>query len=117
MVTSPKKPKIVVYTAVADGYDTIRGHSYVSDQFDYVFSADSFIADRNAYHWDIRPMIEFDHSDPTMKARYYKLHPHLLFPDYDFSIWIDGTWDISGPHLEKMVNRELVSTTVSYPAY
>jgi hypothetical protein len=39
--------------------------------------------------WDVRH-IELRHSSPRMDARYYKLNPHILFPDHDVSIWMDS---------------------------
>ena len=39
--------------------------------------------------WDVR-YIELKHSSPRMDARYYKLNPHILFPNHDVSIWMDS---------------------------
>ena len=39
--------------------------------------------------WTIRHF-DFICSDNTRTARYVKLHPHVYFPDYEFSIWIDA---------------------------
>jgi len=97
-----EKPKVVVYTAIAGTYDHLSSHSYISPYFDYVCFTDFPIKDPNI-KWQVQPMIEFEHKDPVRKAKYYKLFPHLLFPEYDYSIWIDGNWDIKGPDLEQKI--------------
>jgi hypothetical protein len=50
-------------------------------------------------------------SDPTRCARKYKILPHHNFPEYDYSIWIDGNYlvvgDIHGLIEETLRNRNM----------
>jgi len=48
--------------------------------------------------WQIKPLA-FTALDQTKNARRHKVHPHLLFPQYDFSVWVDGKADIKTPYL------------------
>ena len=40
--------------------------------------------------WTVRRPV-WDHEDPRRTARWHKMHPHLLFPDAEYSIWHDGS--------------------------
>ena len=63
-----------------------------SKNWDFVFFSD--------LPWWRRPLlsnwkfVEIDKTiakDPTLICRWYKTHPHILFPEYERSIWIDST--------------------------
>lgn len=58
-------PKIVVYTAITGGHDPMR---------------DDIPVFTDKLHFET----------PIMAARYYKTIPHILFPDADWTIWVDG---------------------------
>ena len=52
-----------------------------------------FVEDKSGYNsdiWDVREVpLRFDNS--RMDAKWYKMHPHLLFPGED-TIWVDGNY-------------------------
>ena len=98
------KNKIVIYTAIAGDYDKLIQHTYKSDNFDYVCFTDQRI--ENSGMWDIRPL-DFNSLDNVRNAKYYKVFPNKLFPDYNYSLWIDGNIDILNNNLEKRI-KELV---------
>jgi hypothetical protein len=58
-------PKIVVYTAIVGGHYPMRDDIPV-------------FTDRLRFQC------------PQLAARFYKTSPHILFPDADWTIWIDG---------------------------
>lgn len=89
---NPVPQKIVVYTAVAGGYDEIKTPLVQPANCDFVVFSDENIS---VPGWQVRP-INYAHSDPTRAARFVKLHPHIFFPEYDHSIWIDGNISIKG---------------------
>jgi hypothetical protein len=76
----------VIYTTVTNGYDGLK-QPLVEQQLAMVCFNN--VQTENS-SWRIKP-IELKNDDPVRTARYYKLHPHLLFPDYDWSIWVDGS--------------------------
>lgn len=45
--------------------------------------------------------------DPVRCARFFKLLPHLFFPDYEYSIWIDASIVIKKENLRRLVERYL----------
>lgn len=84
--------RCVIYTAVAGGYDVVRAPEFVPDNCDFVLLSDRPL---EAKGWKVRPLI-YDHPDPRRAARHAKLHPHLYFPEYRHSLWIDANIGVRG---------------------
>lgn len=100
------KSKIVIYSAVSGGYDKVRDHAFLSKDFDYVLFTDSELT--GEYSWDVRAMTEYEHDLPVRKAKYYKLFPDQLFPEYEYSVWVDGKIEFTDDGLEKRI-KHLIS--------
>jgi O-antigen biosynthesis protein len=79
--------KLVVYTAVFDQYDLLPTPSVASELVDYVCFSEREIS--NPGVWRVRS-IDYFHHVPRRMARYAKLHPHRYFPNYEWSLWVDG---------------------------
>jgi len=84
--------KAVIYTCVTGGYDPIITPSAVSEYFDYVFFSDRPETDGV---WDVRPVGHFE-EDGHFTNRWYKMHAAELFPEYEYSVWLDGNIGIRG---------------------
>lgn len=86
--------KVVVYTAILNGYDKLRNH--VDIPYDFIaYIDDKSIIPANT-NWQIRSIPEeiaglsmFD------QINYLKHMPHKLFPEYDISVWEDGKVSIN----------------------
>lgn len=82
----------VVYTCIFGGYDSLKEPLYVSPYCDYVAITDSEIPGGSV--WERLPadsIQEISGLSPRMQARYIKTHPHLLFPGYRNSVFVDGS--------------------------
>ncbi len=87
--------KIVVYTAISGDYDVLKDPEYIAENCDYTCFTDNPKLKSNI--WVIRPFPEFALTlDKVKRCRYVKIMPHVLFPDYQYSIWVDGNIDIIG---------------------
>lgn len=77
--------KLIVYTCVTGGYDSVSRPAVLPDWADYVcFGQDLPVT------WQAK--------DNTQLARYAKLNPHIVLPEgYEYSLWIDGNIDIVDP--------------------
>lgn len=90
--------KTVVYTAIFGNMDVLEEPMYVSENVDYIVITDSEIPssskwkkyNNNQLYDCIR---EFDN---RKKNRYCKLFPNELFPEYKYSVYIDGQIKICG---------------------
>ena len=93
-------PKGVIYTCITGGYDNLIQHNCINQNFDYVCFTDNkeLIKQKQAGIWQIRPLV-FDKLDATRNNRWHKTHPHILFPEYDLSIYLDSNIDVLSPKL------------------
>lgn len=86
--------KYVVYTALFGGYDDLPDVSAcTSSDVDYICLTDSDL--ELNIGWKI---VKVNNSNLTsaMLNRYYKLHPHEIFSDYTYSLYIDSNIKLSG---------------------
>ena len=88
--------KIAVYTCITGNYDKLIPPRHVDSRFDYFcFSDDS----KNVVApWIFKPidLPELDNLNNKDKQRYIKIHANKFFPDYDFTIYMDGKMKIVG---------------------
>ena len=76
----------VIYTAIIGGYDTLVEPDYKPDGWDFVCFTDR---DLKSDTWEIRKTLPL-YTDNTRTARKHKLLAHRLFPNHEYSLWIDG---------------------------
>jgi len=97
----------IIYTAITNGYDSLKTPK-VNQSLPMVCFQNS--TDGQLNNWRTQN-IELFNDDPIRTARLYKLHPHLLFPDYDWSIWVDGSLLITDD-LIKLINETIQNKAV-----
>lgn len=84
--------KKVIYTCIVGDYDDLTTPPFLED-WDYICYTDQPL---KSDIWEIREIpTELKYLSPIKQQRYIKLHPHLLFPEYDFSLWIDANVTIN----------------------
>lgn len=80
-----------VYTAVFGGYDKIEEPMYVNPNLDYYAFTDAELPEYSVWKKvDVSKYPHLRELDAYHLAKYIKMFPYEFFPDYDFSIWIDG---------------------------
>jgi GT2 family glycosyltransferase/glycosyltransferase involved in cell wall biosynthesis len=100
-----KRKRYVLYTAIAGNYDVLKVPEFLNPYWDYVCFSDR--ADYPGDHpWQIRPF-DYINADPTRTARYAKINPHLYFPEYECSVWIDAHLLAKENFLHKFMARFL----------
>ena len=78
--------KLVVYTAVFGGRDKlIEAPKFPNVEY-VCFTDDQTLASRTWRIVQVPPQC-----DPRLAAKVYKILPHRFFPDYEQSLWVDGT--------------------------
>ena len=111
--------KCVIYTCIVGSYDELQQPAAVDPDFDFVcfVGKGEKSADRNGV-WELR---EFDcgPDDPRLVSRYPKMHPHVLLPEYEASVWIDGNVRIMDSTIYEVTRAKLASgvlySGVSHP--
>lgn len=82
-----KRKRLVVYTALFGGYDCLRDPSKSFKGCDFVCFTDQKHLKSDV--WEIRFVGECDLTNNMMNRR-YKMLPHLYFPEYDNSLYVDA---------------------------
>lgn len=106
---SGRKATKVVYTCIVNDYDNLMQPYHIADDWDYVCFTDdlSLIERKRVGVWDIRPLSDTD-AGSTRTNRWHKIHPHLLFPDYQESLYVDGNMNVISSYIfDEIENRGL----------
>lgn len=84
-------PRIVVYTVIFGKYDKVSQPQYTDSKTDYYIVTDMDLPDGGIWKkCNPRLYTELSGLSQQEKSRFFKMHPELLFKDYDYSIYIDG---------------------------
>ncbi len=97
--------KKVIYTALVDNYDSLMQPAAVDPEFDYICFSDCIKGPKVGV-WEIRP-IPFTSPSHTRVARYSKLQPHVVLPEYEYSVWMDANILIKGEEFYEKVNAKI----------
>lgn len=104
--------QIAVYMAPFGGYDQIREPICRPDNIDYYILTDQELpAESRWKRLDVQKYVPQQLlQDPAMANRWCKMHPHLIFPEYSISVYLDSNYLITSD-LTGLVNR-----MTDYPA-
>ena len=88
-----KSKKVAVYTALYGDCDQIKNINCKSDYCDFYIFTDQEIPANSGW---TKKEIQFPEeiNNNVLKNRYLKMHPHLLFSDYEYSIYLDAVFII-----------------------
>ena len=100
----------VIYTSLTKGYDNLLQPEVVRPDYDYIcFSND--LGESDIGVWKIRK-IPFSSSSGTRLTRYPKLNPHLVLPEYEYSVWIDANFKILGTAIYEKTDELIAGGSV-----
>ena len=96
----------VLYTCLIQDYDALMPIQHLENDWDYVCYTDNeeLLCNKDYYGWEIRKANNPSAFDPTRLNRWYKIHPHKLFPDYEKSIYIDSNINVLTRFLYDLVS-------------
>jgi len=99
--------RVCIYTAIYGGYDDLKPAATQSIPTD-------FFCIHPKSPWRIVRNLDRPDLSARLRAKWFKMHPHLLFPNgaprrpwwailrpnhhYDVTIWIDGSLEITSPN-------------------
>lgn len=106
--------KIIIYTCITGGYDSLPEPVTVPEDFHFVCFASSPEQFKST-SWELRPLPSSAKGGDKQKSRYPKFLPHEFFPDCRFSLWMDANIRISDPAFFDIV-RNKVSQGVRFAA-
>lgn len=86
-----QRNQIVIYTCIIGEYDDIYEPIYINANCDYYLISDRKPEKKTIYKYiPIDEVIPLDVKDNTRMNRYVKINVHKIFPQYKYSIYIDG---------------------------
>lgn len=106
-----RKAKGIIYTCIIGNYDDLKSHKYIDFEWDYICFTDNknILSDGI---WEIKTLA-FNELDNTRNNRWHKLNPHLLFSEYERSLYIDGNIRIlSKDFFDLLLNEESFISTI-----
>ncbi len=112
------KKKGVIYSCITGNYDDLIEHTYVNPEVDYVLFADNDTVVSNPRSiWQVKKTV-YNQLDVVRNQRWHKLHPHLILPEYQYSLYVDGNIDILNETLFENVSRlRSAGIRMSLPAH
>ncbi len=106
---SQKNIKVAFYSAVIEAYDAPQSinleevqKQFPALQIDSFLYTDSFFEEVSGRSQKFTP---FYCHDPKRTSGWLKTHPHILFPNYDYVIWMDGNLKVSPQGLTKFIKQ------------
>ena len=93
LINDIKDNELVIYTAFTGDYDSLKEPEFIDDNTKYVCFTQN--PNLKSDTWEIIQM-EDSILDDNRTAKQYRLFPHVYFPDFKYSFWLDGTFKIKG---------------------
>lgn len=82
--------KIAVYTCIIGSYDIPIDPVYISKRCDYYIITDQDIPNNSVWKKIDINKFKINNLNNNEINRFIKLHPHLIFQEYNYSIYLDG---------------------------
>jgi hypothetical protein len=99
--------KIAVYTAITAGKDLVK-EAPETEGVDRILFTD---AAGSSPGWDVRPACGL-FVDPRRNSRAHKLLAHQYLPEYEYSMWIDGSLTLLAD-VRQLIDQYLVDADVA----
>lgn len=116
-----KIKKGVVYTCITGGYDKPIIHKYFDNNWDYIFFTDDkdTAKKKKIGMWKIVYIEDKKRLENHYVNRWYKMNPHKLFSNYDYSAYIDGNIRILNKNffqdIEKKIEKNQLFSAPLHP--
>lgn len=86
-----KKDRIAVYTCIINGYDELKEPLIIEENCDYFLISDKEPSESKVFQWmDYKTVVPEEYKNPAVINRYCKMYAYKIFPDYRYSIYMDG---------------------------
>jgi hypothetical protein len=105
--------KIAVYSCITGIIDTHKNEQNWGDADWFMFTDQEGVGGR----WQKRNVPKM-FVNPRRNSRWLKTTPHILFPDYDYTIWIDGSMQLNlnpGMLIAKYMNDSFDLGALDHP--
>ena len=94
----------VIYTVLTGGYDHLQQPLAIAPDWDFVCFTDA-PAGRDGV-WELRPILY--EGSAVLCARWAKMHPHILLPEYELSVFMDANLQIASPVFYEALGQDQI---------
>ena len=102
--------KIAIYTVLTGNYDEIRIPLVIDKRFDYILFSDKMTRETIG-PWRVQSIPNVI-DDVQRLSRFPKMQPHVVLPDYDYSLYIDANVQIATQFVYDRV-IELINSSIA----
>lgn len=113
------RKQIAVYTCILNDYDEVKEPLVKSEECDYYLISDKKPDKDSVYKYiDIKEINIDNVDDYTRKNRYCKIKAHEIFPEYRYSIYLDGNLRIKNNQIfekiYKLPKTRIITHAINY---
>ena len=105
--------RMVIYTAIFGDYDELHEPLVVDSGIDYICFTDQKTISSDI--WKIKYVENENQIDNRLLTRRYKLMPHRYLSEYDTSIWMDASMQITESILDLIKNNQNCANMLFFP--
>lgn len=104
--TESRKARKVVYTCITNHYNKLMQPYCIDSEWDYICFTDceELLRSNRVGVWKIRKILVND-LDCSRINRWHKVNPHLVFPEYQESLYIDGNINIISRYIYDTIGK------------
>ncbi len=106
---------VVIYTAISGEYDELKEPCFVDENLKYVCFTDNRKLHSDV--WEVRYVDLPENMEARHWVRKFKVLPHLFFPEYETSIWVDASLGILQDLRKYMMQYQKASDILFFPHY
>ena len=84
--------RIAVYTCITNEYDILKEPQINDSRVDYYYISDRKLSYDSKFKFiDINTIVPTHITEETRRTRYCKINAHVIFPEYRYSLFFDGS--------------------------
>lgn len=107
-------PNMVIYKAIFGQKDDLKSIAFKTPNCDYYcFTDNLYNADWKIIKEEVPFLIN---KSPRFKARYFKVNSHLVFPQYKYSLWIDGQINLTS-NIHELISLASSNHDIAMPKH
>ena len=96
--------KIAIYTTLTGNYDVLQDPLVTDSRCDYFCFTNQ--PQKQGSIWQYQK-IPFESKNDALLSRYPKMHPHILFKDYAYSVYLDANIQIVDPDFYQRIFEKI----------
>lgn len=107
----------VIYTCLTGKYDSLKDPDYVKQDWDYICFTDD-LKQSDYKIWNLK-QIPFKSKSKIVLSRFPKINPHLVLPEYEYSIYHDSNINVVNSYIydraEELINQNVAISIPRHP--